>query len=1227
MQPATPTANGRRPRSHPQRRAGQGWIRRSLPFVRLRPRNLALTFGAVVAAGAAGAALLLVQRDVVDLAIGGRLEAMKVPLALLLGIGVVAYVAQRTAAYRELKAVNDTQFLVYDAVHRRMQQIDPDSQALPAGQLAARLNADIDRMSRSVASLPRLVGGALTTAATAALMLVLDPLLGTISLLAVPLLLLVARWTRRRVRPAVWAAQQCEAEVAQLATMAVAGVRVVKALGQEQREIDRMATASVGVYGARLRGLRVQATVQPLLDLIPILANVVVLMVGGWLILRHDLTLGTFLAFSVYNAQLVSAAGGLGGSVVDLQEAGVSADRVLDLLDLPPAVVDDPAAPPLPDLRGDVCLERVRFAYADGPPVLDDFSLHIPAGQTVALVGVAGSGKSTVLKLLARFHDPHSGTVRLDGVDLRTVALASVRRQVGVVFDEPMLLTGTVRDNIRYGRPDADDAAVVEAARSAGAHDFVVGLTDGYDTVVGERGFTLSGGQRQRIALARTLLIEPRLLLLDDPTAGVDARLEREIHQRLRDGRDGRTMVFIGYRASTVAAADRIVVMDAGRVLDVGHHDELVERCVLYRRLIDPEAARAAEPAAAPAPATGVTASAWRPVEPLAAALSGDAELRAAVARLAPIRDRLDIRSVAAPDDPFSVRRLLVPYWPAFVAVLGLLIAQTTVGVLGPLFTREAVDGGMLAGSWSGLVGAATASLALAMVGLLLSPVTMMVAGRLGQRVVVALRSIVWTRVVRLPMAYYDRQRVGRLLTRVLVDVEGFSQFASIGLVSSVVSALSVVGVLVTMVVVNPFLAGLVAATVVPFVVLVKLVNRRIAASFLGAREQVSEANAALQENLAGVREAQTFSQQERQHALYRQLIRRYLDHRLDAEKLIAFSYPVVAFLNGLALALVFGVGALMLAAGSLSAGELIAFVLWVSLFFPPIVQLGTFVTADLKRMELATLRIGQLMREDLGPPASGVPVRPGRIHGELRLCGVRFRYPGSGVDALRCIELVVPAGATVALVGATGAGKSTIFKLLARFYDPTDGQILVDGLDLRSLDVTAYRARLGYLPQEPYLFAGTVRDNIAYGRPDATDSEVEAAARTVGAHAGICGLTGGYLHVVGERGDALSAGLRQLVCLARTYLVDPAVVLLDEATAKLDLATEAGVLAAMRTVTRGRTTLMIAHRLQTVRAADRIAVVDDGLIVEQGTHDELLAAGGRYRELYEASRFDPAVA
>jgi ATP-binding cassette subfamily B protein len=447
--------------------------------------------------------------------------------------------------------------------------------------------------------------------------------------------------------------------------------------------------------------------------------------------------------------------------------------------------------------------------------------------------------------------------------------------------------------------------------------------------------------------------------------------------------------------------------------------------------------------------------------------------------------------------------------------------------------------------------------------------------------------------------------------------VEGFSRFASSGLVTAIVSSVTVAGSLVVMTVISPLLAAIVVATVLPFVVLLRRYNARIAAAYVNAREYVAEANARLQENLAGVRETQALGQQTRRQAEFQAVIRSYLAHRLAAEKLAVATYPIVSFLNGLALSIVLGVGAYRLAQGQLSAGDLIAVTLCMSVFFQPIIDIAIFITSDLKRVRVSTSRIGELMQQE---PERRDSAQRGQIAGDLRLVGVRFTYPGTDVEVLHGVDLTVPAGSTVALVGPTGAGKSTVLKLMAGFHDVSAGQVLIDGIDSRTVDPALIRSWVGYLPQEPYLFAGTVRDNIAYGRPEATQAEVEKAAADVGAHELILALPGGYDHPVGERGAALSAGLRQLVCLARAYLVQPAIVLLDEATAKLDLATEARIMAAVGTLTAGRTTVIVAHRLQTAMSADRIVVIDDGRVAEQGTHDELLAAGGHYAALYAAS-------
>jgi ATP-binding cassette subfamily B protein len=424
----------------------------------------------------------------------------------------------------------------------------------------------------------------------------------------------------------------------------------------------------------------------------------------------------------------------------------------------------------------------------------------------------------------------------------------------------------------------------------------------------------------------------------------------------------------------------------------------------------------------------------------------------------------------------------------------------------------------------------------------------------------------------------------------------------------------------------------------VPLAVATVIFRRRAAVLYDQARDRLAIVNADFQESLSGVRESQAFVHEGATIRRFHRLGQDYLDSRVSAQRLVATYFPFVQFLSGAADAIVLGVGAGLVGSGHLTSGALIAFILYIDMFFSPIQQLSQ-VFDSWQQTRVSVGRISELMGlETLTPPAAD-PVVAGRLTGAIRLADVRFAYPGVpglGVtsaarrppEALRGVDLVVAAGETVALVGETGAGKSTIVKLLARFYDPDSGRVEVDGHDLRSLDLTGFRRQLGYVPQEAFLFSGSIRANIAYGRPEATDADVERAARAVEAHEFIARLDGGYHHELPERGRSLSAGQRQLIALARAELVDPAVLLLDEATSNLDLATEARVATAMQRVSDGRTTIVIAHRLQTAKTADRIVVLAGGRVAEVGSHDELVARGGRYASMWEAfATAEPGVA
>jgi ABC-type multidrug transport system fused ATPase/permease subunit len=869
----------------------------------------------------------------------------------------------------------------------------------------------------------------------------------------------------------------------------------------------------------------------------------------------------------------------------------------------------------------------------------------------VAIVGASGSGKSTLALLLNRFHDPSSGQVRIDGHDLREFTLESVRATVGMVLEEGFLFSTTIRDNIAFGRPEATDDEVEHAAVAAHAHGFIAGMPEGYQTVVGERGFTLSGGQRQRIALARAALTNPMVLILDDATSAIDSRTEHAIHNSLEEVLSRRTTVLIAHRHSTLQLADRVIVLDRGRIVAEGTTDELLESSELFRELLTGPDAEFSEPLEEPVEV--LDAGSW-PIDvsrlgaPKMSSYTSEAATRAAsgshgpgisgdtqqLAGLASVSSKLldqvdrlpalqgepdiDLQEALAQYDEFTMASVFRPFVKPLVVGGCLVVIDTITSIAAPILIQLGIDRGVLRQSEH----------ALAIVCLILFGVQLVIwanarvmiyyTQRTAERMLFGLRVRTFAHLQRLSLSYYEKHMAGKIMTRMTSDVEAFAQLLQQGLLTAMVSLLSCGGIAVALVFLDPSLALAVAA-VLPFLIASTMWFRRVSGqTYLTARERISALYANMQESLSGVAVSQAYNQQPANAARFEVLAEAYCEVRMRSIELIARFFPFLQLMSTVAKAIALAVGANAIRDGHLQIGVLIAFLLYLDQFFTPIQQLSQVFDQWLQA-KVAVIQLSELLQTATATPAADQPVIPGRLRGEITLDHVTFAYESTGLVAMDDVSVEIPAGQIVALVGTTGAGKSTLVKLVARFYDASSGTVRIDGVPLRDLDLSAYRRQLGYVPQEPFLFSGTIRSNIAYGNPDAPDLLVERAARAVGAHAFIAELPHGYHTPVSEQGRSLSAGQRQLLSLARALLVDPAILLLDEATANLDLATEARVQKAMGLVARGRTTLLIAHRLQTARTSQRILVVDNGLIAEDGSHDELLALGGRYAQLWSA--------
>jgi ABC-type multidrug transport system fused ATPase/permease subunit len=582
-------------------------FRRLVGFLRPYKVSLVASFALAIGAQVAGLALPWLTGEVIDEAIAkndAALLRLLVIAVLVAGLAkALMLLGRRFIAGRQALGV---EFDIRDALYSHLLRLSWGYyDRHQTGQLMSRATVDLQQV-RFFLGYGLIFFGqhVITIVATTAILFAIDWQLALIALAITPVLVAVAYQYSRASHPILRDVQQRMADLTTVAEENIVGVNVVKAFAQEPRESAKFAGRSEGVFGKSLEATRQRAFYVPFLSFLPLLAQAAVLLAGGHRVVNGDLDIGQFVAFNVYVLLLVMPLRMLGMWIGTSQRAVASGERIFEVLDEPEEIVEAPGAQPLPEGQGHLRFDHVTFGYDSERPVLHHVELEIPAGRTVAVIGQTGSGKTSLTALVPRFYDVQEGAVLLDGADVRDLRLSELRREIGIVSQDPFLFSTTVRDNIAFGATAATDEEVVRAARMAQAHEFVTRLPDGYETVIGERGITLSGGQRQRIAIARAILVDPRVLILDDATASVDATTEAQIRLGLREAMKGRTTLIVAHRLSTISLADEIIVLDRGRVVARGTHDDLIDENAVYAEiyahgLIELEVAREAEEAAA----------------------------------------------------------------------------------------------------------------------------------------------------------------------------------------------------------------------------------------------------------------------------------------------------------------------------------------------------------------------------------------------------------------------------------------------------------------------------------------------------------------------------------------------------------------------------------------------------------------------------------------------------
>ncbi|XP_075128118.1 ATP-dependent translocase ABCB1-like [Leptodactylus fuscus] len=1046
----------------------------------------------------------------------------------------------------------------------------------------------------------------------------------TLVILAVsPLMVLsAALWSKIL---ATFTSQELEAygKAGSVAEEVLAAIRTVIAFGGQHKEIKRYEknlelAKTIGIKKTITTNVSIGFSYLTLYS-----AYALAFWYGTTLVIEEDFTVGDILTVFIAVTVAAFSFGHAAPTFEAFASARGAAYSVFSIIDSEPSIDSFSTTGFKPDkIRGDIEFRNVKFTYPSRPDiqVLKGLNLKISSGQSVALVGSSGCGKSTTVQLIQRFYDPEEGAITIDGHDIRNLNVRYLREVIGVVSQEPILFDMTIAENIRFGREDVTMEEIEQATKESNAYNFIMSLPDKFDTLVGERGTQLSGGQKQRIAIARALVRNPKILLLDEATSALDTESEAVVQAALDKAREGRTTIIVAHRLSTIKNVDAIAGFDNGVISEQGSHGELMKREGIYYKLVtmqtvdakdDPENQENEENMNARTELVREKSTSLKNIKKTITEEDKDVDAKN--------KDMVN----PAPVSFFKILKLNRPEWPYFVVgIFCAIINGGTRPAFAIIFSRII---GVFAGEADEIRSRSNlfSLMFLALGGLSFFTFFLQgfTFGKAGEILTKRLRLLTFKAILRQEIGWFDdsKNSTGALTTRLATDASQV-QGATGARLALLCQNFANIGTAIVISFIYGWQLTLVLLVMIPVLVLSSLIRMKMFTGHVKRdKADLEVAGKVAIDAVENIRTVVSLTREKKFEALYGEKLEGPYRNSIKNAHVQGFSYGLSQAIMFFAYAGSFQFGAFLVSEGYMTFDNV--FLVFAAIVFGALAlgQTSSFAP-DYAKAKISAAHIFSLLeRKPLIDSYSDVGLKPSGCDGRIMFSGVHFNYPTRpDVSVLQGLDISVGKGETLALVGSSGCGKSTTVQLLERFYDPLHGKVTVDGSDVKAMNIQWLRAQMGIVSQEPMLFDCSIAENIAYGDNSRTVpfEEIEEAAKAANIQSFIESLPDKYNTRVGDKGTQLSGGQKQRVAIARALVRQPKILLLDEATSALDTESEKVVQEALDKAREGRTCIVIAHRLSTIQNTDKIAVIQDGNVVEQGTHQQLLQMKGVYHSL-----------